>query len=206
MPVKALSIFAVSVALCACSGSTGGTDGGSTGAGGSSGASSSGGSSSSSGGSSTAGGSSSSGGSSTSSGSSGGSSSGSLPYVGSVLFQEVFTNAEVAWDVFASFYPANTPYVSVPPTTLSPAAFCGNNALVGDCCYLPAPLPDAGFTSNSELVSAGTLTLLDGTTTFGSGTPPDYENSIAFVDGGHWTGGDTLEVQASGGVVDAFTA
>ncbi len=36
MPVKALSIFAVSVALCACSGSTGGTDGGSTGAGGSS--------------------------------------------------------------------------------------------------------------------------------------------------------------------------
>ena len=70
--------------------------------------------------------------------------------------------------------------------------------MMGSCCYSTSPPATA-------MVSAGTVTVDDGTTTIATLTSPDYLASSSETATFTWAPGDTLKVSATGAAFDAFS-
>jgi hypothetical protein len=69
---------------------------------------------------------------------------------------------------------------------------------MGNCCYSTPPAATA-------MVSAGTVTVDDGTTTIATLMSPDYVASSSETATFTWAPGDTLKVSATGAAFDAFS-
>jgi len=73
-----------------------------------------------------------------------------------------------------------------------------NGMMVGACCYqTPASTPPG--------ISAGTLTVTDGSTTLATLMSPEYASSSELDKSVMWAPGDTIKIAGSGGMFDAFS-
>jgi hypothetical protein len=112
-------------------------------------------------------------------------------YTGFVIFGEEIIGTTKEYNGQAGFYP------TVAPIT------CSSGTMVGECCYLSAAAAlDAGAGIPPDDISAGVVTLQDGTTTlavlpFDAGV--GYTSASSVLDSSFtWAAGDTLGVTASG--------
>ncbi len=121
--------------------------------------------------------------------------------------QIVATTAVEQWQQTARFE------VDLQPMVTVTASCAGASMTVGSCCYFaptPPPLPSPGGGGQpAPETSAGTITLLDATSSASIGTfaytgagyrslPVQYPTAV-------WQAGDTLQVSAAGDQIGAFT-
>ena len=139
-------------------------------------------------------------------GSSGGADSGvgagDAPYTGVVDFSEGINGTRDIQSFYATFFEATG--------EAAPSKVCTGTSS-GSCCFALPPPPSTA--KEPRVVEAGTLTATDGGTSgtlkWLAATGPDagftgaYENPTGNL---AWKPGDTLQVKAAGGIVDAFVA
>lgn len=138
-----------------------------------------------------------SGGSSGGSGSSSGASP-STPYVGSIAVDMGSTMGPTG----QPFHSLSATFYATPDGGASATGCSGTQS--GSCCYTPGP-PDGGVAvPGPTYVSAGTITVKDGSSTIAT-IMPDTSNTYSAANA-TWMGGDTLSFTATGATIDAFSA
>lgn len=102
----------------------------------------------------------------------------------------------------ARFFQKGPPYPSA-PLNITPALFCGGAGQVGQCCISPLPI-DADAGTAAMRVGPEHVTCLDaqiGNTNGSVGMLDPYGGVTTSA----WSGGDSLDCSADGGVAGSFT-
>jgi hypothetical protein len=137
---------------------------------------------------------------------------GSLPYEGeltatSTPVKEADGGANTVFTITGAFFPT-------PATTPTMPTCPANGTSSGSCCYIPpAVASDAGVMNDAgtvAAVSAGTITIKDGTSNIAALSPLMNGGGYAITSGTMnpsvtWTPGDMLSISAAGDTVQAFT-
>jgi hypothetical protein len=124
----------------------------------------------------------------------------SKPNYGSVFLSETaFGNSDT--------YTGSAGFYAIGDGGSGPSSGCAGTQS-GSCCYLPPASADAGTGPTPTAVSAGAITIKDGTTSIGTLTPNGTTYTAvtnppttAFT----WVPGDTLAISAAGDTVAAFS-
>jgi hypothetical protein len=123
----------------------------------------------------------------------------SKPNMGGVYFSESKTQNTTTYVATASFF-------SVPDGGTASGGCAGTKN--GNCCYTPPSMADSGTTGGGTAVSAGGITLKDGTTTMTTMTPTGTTYTAVSdppTTALTWNAADMLSVSAAGDTVHAFS-